>query len=103
MAARLPLVIEILHSTETRAQALDEMALEALEPFLNLLEDKALKLKNIFEKSTRKAGDKWYDQFKKGVTAAKKGSKVENLMGKVLKDGLVIACEKLEGTATSAS
>ncbi|PVH68540.1 hypothetical protein DL98DRAFT_599436 [Cadophora sp. DSE1049] len=102
VAARLPLVIEILHSAEKRAQALDETAQEALEPFLNLLEEKALKLKNIFEKVTRKDGDKWYERYKKGVTAATKGSKVESLMGEILKDVQVIACEILDGSADRA-
>ena len=102
VAARLPLLIEILHSAEERARALNKTAQEALEPLLNLLEDKALKVKNIVEKVGRKDGDKWYDRYKKGVAAATKGSKVESLMGEILKDVQVIACEKLEGTATSA-
>lgn len=102
VAARLPLVIEILHGAEERVRALNGTAQEALEPFLDSLEDKALKLRNIFEKISRKDGDKWYDRYKKGVTAVTKCSKVESLMGEILKDVQVITCEKLQGITTSA-
>jgi hypothetical protein len=46
-AARLPLVIEILHSAEERAQALHETAQEALEPILESCKAKAETLKKF--------------------------------------------------------
>jgi hypothetical protein len=61
VAARLPLIIEILHSAKERAQALDETAQEALEPILESCKAKAEDLKKIFQKVIRKDDDKWYD------------------------------------------
>jgi hypothetical protein len=102
VAARLPLVIEILHSAKARAQTLDETAEEALEHILKSCEAKAQKLQEIFQKVIRKDDDKWYDRYRKAVGTVIKGGKVESLMGEILKGIQVIACEKLEGTATSA-
>lgn len=48
VAARLPLVIEILHSAEGRTHTLDETAQEALEPILESCKAKAENLKKIF-------------------------------------------------------
>jgi N-terminal domain on NACHT_NTPase and P-loop NTPases len=102
VVARLPLVIDILRSVETRAQELDEQVEEALEHILKSCKAKAEKLQEIFQKVVRKDDDKWYDRYKKAVATVGKGAKVENLLGEILKDIQVIACEKLEGTATGA-
>jgi DNA-directed RNA polymerase subunit F len=102
VAARLPLVIEILHSAEERARALNETAQEALEHILKSCKANAEKLQEIFQKVIRKNDDKWYDRYKKAVATVGKGAKVERLMGEILKGIQVITCEKLEGTATSA-
>jgi hypothetical protein len=58
VAARLPLVIEILHSAKERAQAIDEAAQKALEPILKLCKAKTENLKKIFQKVIRKDDDK---------------------------------------------
>lgn len=50
VVARLPLIIEILHSAKAKAQALDETAQESLEEFLESLKSKAEKLEKIFRK-----------------------------------------------------
>jgi hypothetical protein len=100
VAARLPLVIEILHGAEERAQAIDKAAQEALEPILESCKAKAEKLKKIFQ-VIRKDDDKWYDRYKKALGTLGKGDKVECLMEGILKDIQVLACERL-GTATEA-
>jgi hypothetical protein len=102
VAARLPLVIEILNSALERAKTLDEAAQEAQEEFLESLKKKAEKLDKIFRKVIRKDDDKWYDRYKKAVETVLNGDKVEGLMGEILKDIQVLACERLIGTATAA-
>jgi vacuolar-type H+-ATPase subunit E/Vma4 len=102
VAARLRLVIEILHRAEARAQTLDEMAQEALEPILESCKAKAESLKKIFQKVIRKDDDKWYDRYKKALSALGKGDRVECLMEGILKDIQLLACERLKGTATEA-
>src|SRR5271170_1325665 len=79
VAARLPLVIEILHSAKARAQALDETAEEAeeaLEHILKSCKAKAEKLQEIFQKVIRKDDDKWYDRYKKTLGTLRTGDKV---------------------------
>jgi Mg2+ and Co2+ transporter CorA len=102
VAARLPLIIEILHSAQERVQALDETAQEALEEFLESLKKKAEKLEKIFRKVVRKDDDKWYNRYKKAVETVMKGEKVECLIEGLLKDMQVLACERLMGIATEA-
>jgi hypothetical protein len=102
VAARLPLVIEILHSAEKKTQTLDETAQEALEPILDSCKAKAENLKKIFQKVIRKDDDKWYDRYKKALGTLGKGDKVECLMEGILKDIQVLVCERLMGTATDA-
>jgi len=92
VAARLPLIIEILHNAEERAQALDETAQEGLEPILESCKAKAENLNKIFQ----------YDRYKKVLGTLQKGNKVECLMEGILKDIQVLVCEELMGTATDA-
>ncbi|KAH9203712.1 hypothetical protein DL95DRAFT_138708 [Leptodontidium sp. 2 PMI_412] len=100
VAARLPLVIEILRSAEERAQALDETALDAIEQTLESCKAKAENLKKIFQKVIRKDDDKWFDRYKKALSTLGKGDRVECLMEGILKDAQLLACEKLMGIAT---
>jgi hypothetical protein len=102
VAARLPVVIEILRSAKEKAQTLDETTQEALEPTLESCKAKAENLKKIFQKVIRKDDDKWYDRYKKALGTLGKGDKVECLMEGILKDIQVLACERLMGTATEA-
>jgi hypothetical protein len=102
VAARLPLVIEILHSAKARAQALDETAEETLEPILKSCKAKAEKLQEIFQKVIGKDNDKGYDRYKKALGTLGKGDKVECLMEGILKDIQVLVCERLMGIATEA-
>ncbi|KAH8782070.1 hypothetical protein BGZ57DRAFT_886228 [Hyaloscypha finlandica] len=102
VAARLPLVIEILHNAKKATQRLDETAQEALEPILESCKAKAENLKEIFQKVIRKDDDKWHDRYKKALGTLGKGDKVECLMEGILKDIQVLACERLQGTATEA-
>ncbi|KAF4637350.1 hypothetical protein G7Y89_g706 [Cudoniella acicularis] len=73
VAARLPLVIEILRSATERMQSLNETAQEALEPILESCKAKAENLKKIFQKVARKDDDKWYDRYKKALGTLGKG------------------------------
>ncbi|KFY68064.1 hypothetical protein V496_01311 [Pseudogymnoascus sp. VKM F-4515 (FW-2607)] len=102
VAARLPLVIEILRSATERIQSLDETAQEALEEFLESLKKKAEKLEKIFRKVIRQDDNKWYDRYKEAVETVMNGGKVECLMETILKDIQVLVCERLMGTATEA-
>jgi predicted transcriptional regulator len=102
VAARLPLVIEILRSAEERATVLEEAALEALEHTLESCKAKAENLKKIFQTVVQKDDDKWYDRYKKALSTLRKEDKVEVLMEGILKDIHVLMCERLKGTAIEA-
>jgi hypothetical protein len=102
VAARLPLVIEILRSAEERVSALDETVLDAIEHTLELCKAKPENLNKIFQKAIRKDDDKWFDRYKKALSTLGKGSKVEDLMEEMLKDTQLLACEKLMGIVTEA-
>jgi hypothetical protein len=99
VAARLPLVIEILRTAKERALALDDTAQEALEPILESCKAKAENLNKIFQKVIRKDDDKWFDRYKKALGTLGKGDKVECLMEGILKDIQLLAYEKLMGIA----
>jgi cyclopropane fatty-acyl-phospholipid synthase-like methyltransferase len=73
VAARLPLVVEILHNAKAKAQVLDETAEVALEHILKSCKAKAEKLQEIFQKVIRKDDDKWYDRYKKALSTLGKG------------------------------
>jgi len=100
VAARLPLVNEILQSAKERTQTLEESAREALKPILKSCKLKAENLEKIFQEVVRKDDDKWYDRYKKAISILGKGDTVEYLMEGILKDIQVFACERLMGTAT---
>jgi F0F1-type ATP synthase delta subunit len=100
VAARLPIVNEILQSAKQRTQTLDESAMEALKPILKSCKVKAEDLEKLFQEVIRKDDDKWYDRYKKIVGILGKGGRVEGLMEEILKDIQVLACERLTGTAT---
>jgi hypothetical protein len=100
VAARLPLVIEILRSATEKIQSLNETAQEPLEHIVKSCKAKAEKLHEIFQKVIRKDDDKWYDRYKKALGTLGKGDKVECLIEGILKDIQVLACERLMGTAT---
>lgn len=100
VAARLPLVITILHSAGERVHTLDETAQEALEPILESCKALAENLRKIFQKVIRKDDDKWYDRYKKALSTLGKVDKVEGLMEGILEDIQVLACERLKGAAT---
>ncbi|KAG9239805.1 hypothetical protein BJ878DRAFT_25816 [Calycina marina] len=103
VAARLPLVIEILRSAKERASSLDnEEALAAIEETLEACKMKAENLKKIFYNAIRKEDDKWLDRYKKAVKTWTKGDTVEGLMEGILKDTQLLACEHLMGVATEA-
>ena len=101
VAARLPLIINILDAAGKRAHTLDETAQEALETLLEACKVKAEALQKIFRKVVRKDDDKWYDRYKKAVVGTLgKQSRVEGLMEGILKDIQVLVYEKLPGTAS---
>lgn len=100
VAARLPLVIEILHSVEAAAPELDDTKQEAIEPILKSCKAKAEKLQEIFQKVIRKDDGNWFDRYKKALRTLGKGDKVEYLMEGIQKDTQLLACEKLMGIAT---
>lgn len=102
VAARLPIVTEILRSAEERASALEETALEALEHTLESCKAKAENLKTIFQEVIRKDDDKWYDRYKKALSTLGNGDEVECLMEGILKDIQVLICERLKGAAIEA-
>ncbi|KAH8764489.1 hypothetical protein BGZ57DRAFT_768266 [Hyaloscypha finlandica] len=102
VAARLPLVIEILRSAEAAAPELDEPKREAIEPILKSCKAKAEKLQEIFQKVIRKDDDQWFDRYKKALRTLGKGDKVECLMEGIQKDTQLLASEKLMGIATEA-
>ena len=100
VAARLPLVNEILHRAIERTHTIDESEQEALEPILESCKAKAENLEKLFQRVIREDDDKWYDRYKKAADSLLKGGRVESLMGEILRDIQLIACERLMGTAT---
>ena len=102
VAARLPLVIEILRNAKNRAMELDKTKLEAIEQTLKSCKAKAERLEKIFQKVIRKDDDKWYDRYKKALRTLGKGDEVECLMEGIHKDTQLLVSEKLMGTATEA-
>ena len=66
LAARLPLVNEILQSAnKKRRKTLDESAREAMKPIMKSCKAKAEDLEKLFQQVIRKDDDKWYDRYKK--------------------------------------
>jgi hypothetical protein len=102
VAARLPLVIEILRNAEARASKLDETKLEAIKQTLESCKAKAEELEKIFQKVIRKDDDTWFYRYKKALRTLGKGDKVECLMEGIHKDTQLLVSEKLMGTATEA-
>jgi hypothetical protein len=102
VAARLPVVIEILRNTEAGASKLDETKLEAIKQILASCRTKAAELEKIFQKAIRKDDDKWFDRYKKALRTVRKGNKLEGLMEGIHKDTLLLVSEKIMGTATEA-
>jgi N-terminal domain on NACHT_NTPase and P-loop NTPases len=102
VAARLPLVNDILQSAKERTQTLDESAQDALRPILKSCNAKAEDLQRLFQEVIRKDDDKWYDRYKKALGTLGKGDKVACLMEGILTDIQVLACERLTGTITNA-
>jgi hypothetical protein len=102
VAARLPLVRELLQRAIGGTQKLNETEQEALELILQSCEERVESLNKLFRRVIRKDDDKWYNRYRKAIATVTKGKKVESLMREILEDIQVIACEKLEGTATSA-
>lgn len=101
VAARLPLVNDILRSAKERTQTLEESARDALRPILESCNAKAEDLQKLFHEVIRKDDDKWYDRYKMALATLGKGAKVECLMEGILIDIEVLACERLTGTATN--
>jgi vacuolar-type H+-ATPase subunit E/Vma4 len=100
VAARLPLVIEILHRAEKSTHKLNGTAQEALKTILESCKAKAEDLKKVFQKVIRKEDDEWYDRYTKAVGLLGKEIRVEYLMEGILKDVQVLICERLVGIAT---
>lgn len=102
VAARLPLVIEILRGAEERVSSLDETTLAAIEETLESCKTKAENLEKIIHNVIRKDDDKWLHRYKKAISILGKGNKVECLMEGILKDIQLLAYKKLQGAATEA-
>ena len=66
------------------------------------MQDEAAELEKIFQKVIRKNDDKWFDRYKKALRTVGKGDKVKCLMEGIHKDTLLLASEKIMGTATEA-
>ncbi|KAF2475615.1 uncharacterized protein BDR25DRAFT_278147 [Lindgomyces ingoldianus] len=102
VAARLPLVNDILQISKERVQTLDMSAQDSLRPLLQSCNKKAQDLQKLFQRVIRKDDDKWYDRYKKVLGTLGKGAKVECLMEGILLDIQVLACERLTGAVTNA-
>jgi hypothetical protein len=101
VAARLPLIIELLGSAKGGVQKLNTTEQDALGAILQSCEEKAESLEDIFRRVLRKDDGKWYERYRKALDTITKGKTVECLMGEILKDVQVIVCDKLKDTATS--
>jgi hypothetical protein len=101
IAARLPLVIEILRRAKERALTVDETTLEALEPILKSCHDKAERIVKIFQDVVRTGDERWHTRYKKAVGAVLKENLLEYLMQGILTDIQVLACGALQGIANN--
>jgi hypothetical protein len=87
---RLPIILDILRTCkndlEPRKDPIPPEACEALEKILDACDEKAGKLREIFEKVIPGEKDAWEQRYLKVVRRLGKGNKVEELMISITQD-----------------
>jgi hypothetical protein len=101
VAARLPLIYEILRSAKEIAHTLDKKGQEALKPSLEICKAKAKDLNHIFQEVILEDDDRW-NRYTIIITALGMRGDVEWLMEGILMDTQLLVSEKLIGIATKA-
>lgn len=104
IAAKFPLVLQILENAENEAQRtkLDDGARNAAEDNIKTCKEKVETLNKIFKAVLRKDDDNWLERYKKAVATLGKGERAEQLMREIMEYIKLVTCDKLMGTATSA-
>lgn len=104
IAAKFPLVLEILRNAEDEAQRtqLDDGARNEAESNIKACKEKAEALNKIFRAVLREDDDNWLERYKKAVVGLSKGKRAEELMKEIMEHIELVTCDKLMGTATRA-
>jgi septal ring factor EnvC (AmiA/AmiB activator) len=87
---RLPIILDTLQTSKSHLQPIRDSlpvdACEALEKILEACDEKAGKLRQIFEKVLPGENDGWEKRYVKVVKRFGKGNKVEELMASITED-----------------
>jgi hypothetical protein len=101
---RLPIILQILQTCENKLEpSKDSMpsdVCEALEKILDACDEKALKLREIFEKVIPGEKDTWEKRYAKVIRRLGKGNKVEQLMATLTQDVQLIVNHHAVNSAT---
>jgi N-terminal domain on NACHT_NTPase and P-loop NTPases len=87
---RLPIILDTLQTCKNHLQPIQSLmpadACEALEKILEACDEKAGKLRQIFEKVIPGENDAWKKRYLKVIRRLGKGNKVEELMASITED-----------------
>ena len=90
VGSRLPIIRDTLETCKSHLQAIQDSlrtdVCEALEKTLEGCDDKANKLRQIFEKVLPGGNDGWEKRYIKVIKRLGQGNKVEELMGSITED-----------------
>ncbi len=85
VAARLPLIIDILRRAEKMAAA-DKTTLETSKKLLESCKLKAEEVRHIFEKVARTDSESWYIRYRKAIVSLQEENTIEYLIEGILTD-----------------
>lgn len=102
IAAKFPLLLEILRKAETDAQQTelgDGVKNEAASN-IKACKEKVEALNKIFKAVLREDDDNWLERYKKAIVGLSKGKRAEELMREIMEHIELVTCDKLMGTST---
>lgn len=102
IAAKFPLVVEILENAETEAQQiqLGDGPKNEAENNIKACKEKAEALNKIFKAVLCEDDDNWLERYKKAIVGLSKGKRAEELMREIMEHIQLVTCKKIMGTAT---
>ena len=104
VADRLPIVESILGSAKQKIEGkeVDNDSCKGVKHVVEDCQEKAKRLKELFQKAIPAEGASDLKRYYKAVKALGRGSEVEKLMKGILKDVQLLACERGMKTANNA-
>ncbi len=100
VAARLPIVVNILGTAQLAVRDKDEASCKGVKPVIEACEKKAQTLKELFDKVLPTDGAGTVERYWKAVKALGKGNEVEQLMKGMLVEVQLLASEHGMKTVT---